>query len=83
MPDVSRLRDLAISDTGFVFDPLTGHTFNVNATALVLLRALKDGVMPQELSARLEAAFEREPDQDLSRDVEDFLSRLREHGLVR
>jgi hypothetical protein len=28
---------LAISDTGFVFDPTTGHTYNVNGTALVML----------------------------------------------
>ena len=32
MSDLNRLRDLALSDTGFVFDPCSGATFTVNAT---------------------------------------------------
>ena len=37
------LRDLAVSDTGFVFDPYSGATFSVNPTGLVILRALQQG----------------------------------------
>jgi len=28
----TRLAELAVSDTGFIFDPGSGATFNVNAT---------------------------------------------------
>ena len=43
MDALTRLSDLAISDSGFVFDPYTGASFSVNLTGLTLLRALKDG----------------------------------------
>ena len=83
MLDVTRLRDLAISDAGFVFDPLTGHTYNVNATALALLRALKDDRPRDAIAAELREAFELDPEHDVARDVDEFISRLREHGLIR
>ena len=31
--DTSRLKDLAISETGFIFDPMSGATFTVNTAA--------------------------------------------------
>ena len=39
----SHLGSLAISDSGFVFDPNTGNTYAVNATGLAVLRGLKSG----------------------------------------
>ena len=42
MSDLNRLRDLALSDTGFVFDPCSGATFTVNATGLAVLKGLTD-----------------------------------------
>ena len=81
--DTSRLRELAISDAGFVFDPTTGHTFNVNATALLLLRALKENAGSGRMLTDLAEAFEVDHEHDLARDIEEFLSQLREHGLIR
>jgi PqqD family protein of HPr-rel-A system len=81
--DTSHLRDLAISDGGFVFDPLTGHTYNVNDTGLAILRALKEGETPDAIADRLREQFDVDRDEDLARDVEELISRLREHGLVR
>lgn len=81
--DTSRLRDLALSDTGFVFDPLTGHTFSVNATGLMVLRALKDGALPERLAGKLAEEFEPEGGEDLARDVEDFLGTLKAQGLLK
>lgn len=36
------LRRLALSDSGFVFDPLTGASFTVNSTGLALIRLLQE-----------------------------------------
>ena len=83
MLDTSHLRSLAISDGGFVFDPLTGHTFNVNDTGLAILRALKEGESPEAIVTRLNDSFTVDHVEDLPRDVEEMISRLREHGLVR
>ena len=83
MLNTDRLRELAISDAGFVFDPVTGHSYNVNATALAALRAFKEGGSADAVIAQLKDAFENEPEDDVARDVGDLLSRLREHGLVK
>ena len=83
MLDAAHLRELAISDGGFVFDPLTGHTYNVNSTALAILRALKEGVSPKDVVAQLRETFEVDGASDVARDVDDFVSRLREESLVR
>ena len=34
LPSVQALRRLAISESGFVFDPMSGHHFTVNETGL-------------------------------------------------
>ena len=81
--DASRLHDLAVSDSGFVFDPTTGHTYTLNATALVVLRALSQGTPLDEITRALGDAFDLEGGEDLDRDVQDFVSRLREQGLVK
>ena len=76
-----RLRDLAVSETGFVFDPYSGATFSLNASALCLLRGLKEGLERQELIERLEELFDV-TDADLSRDIDEFLELLRYNGVL-
>ncbi len=35
--DLTHLKQLAVSENGFVFDPYTGHTFTLNATGIAVL----------------------------------------------
>ncbi len=77
----SRVRALAISDTGFVFDPRTGYSYTVNTTGLLLLTAMKEGLSVEGLAARLRTEFETE-DAPVEDDVEGFLGLLREYGLA-
>ncbi len=79
----AHLRELALSDSGFVFDPMTGHTFTVNPSGLRILRWLKDGVELEEVAHRLANDFEVQPGEDPARDVQDFLAQLRECGLMK
>jgi PqqD family protein of HPr-rel-A system len=81
--DTTRLRDLAVSDGGFVFDPVTGQTFTVNDTGLFALRALKDAQRVDDIAASLASVFEVDGSEDIARDLDGFVSRLREQGLVR
>jgi len=76
-----KLRDLAVSESGFVFDPYSGATFSVNATGMCLLEGLKEGLDRQSLMARLEDRFETEG-AELSRDVDEFLELLRTHAIL-
>lgn len=41
-PDV--LRRLALSESGFVFDPVSGQSFTVNTSGYSVLRKLQNGV---------------------------------------
>jgi PqqD family protein of HPr-rel-A system len=80
----TRLAELAISETGFIFDPGSGATFNVNATGLVALSALREGVDPTDTAAladRVRARFPSAP-ADLGDHVSEFVRTLRQLGLV-
>jgi len=80
----TRLAELAVSDTGFIFDPGSGATFNVNATGLVALAALREGVDPantEAITARVRAQFPSAP-ADAGEHVSEFVRTLRQMGLV-
>ena len=70
------LNRLAISETGFVFDPLTGDSFTANATALSILRLARTADGPRALAEALAGEF----DVDLceaERDLIEFVGVLR------
>ena len=78
---MDKLSDLAISDSGFVFDPYSGATFSVNASGLAVLRLLKEGVPRTELLDRLRDEFDVRGG-DLQRDVDEFVGLMRRHDLL-
>lgn len=81
MFDTKRLGDLALSDTGFAFDPYSGSTFTVNSTGHCVLLALKEGLGLDAIAARVRERFDASG-ADVTRDVDDFVAALRQHGLV-
>ena len=81
MTTMARLNDLALSESGFVFDPYSGGTFTVNRAGLVLLRALRDGLPRAAVIDRLRAEFRIEQ-ADLESDVGEFTRMLVQQGLV-
>jgi PqqD family protein of HPr-rel-A system len=81
--DPEHLRDLALSDSGFVFDPVTGHTFTINATGGFAIRCLKEGLTAEETAQRMSEQFSVGDNEDCGRDLRDFVLQLRECGLVR
>lgn len=76
------LEDLAVSDTGFVFDPHTGSTFSVNEAGLAVLDGLRRGSDRSQLLAALAERFDLPPGVDLERDLDEFLRRLRRNALL-
>lgn len=77
-----RLRNLAVSATGFLFDPVTGLTFSVNATGRAVLDLLKQGRDAEGVQAGLAGRFKAGEGDDLDRDVREFLLLLREQGIL-
>lgn len=77
IPSVDTLRRLAISESGFVFDPVSGHNFTVNSTGLVILRRLQQEQNFPELLNQLQNEYDAIP-SDIERDVIEFIGMLRE-----
>jgi hypothetical protein len=80
MDTSQRLKDLAVSESGFVFDPHSGQTFSLNQPGRIILEALKHGASVAEIVVALGAAFQVEPGADLPRDVREFLLVAKEQG---
>lgn len=62
-----RLQNLAVSDTGFLVDPVTGFTFSVNATGRAILDLPKQGRDADGVQAALAERFETGEGDDLDR----------------
>ncbi len=80
MSSATHLKDLALSDTGFVFDPYTGATFTTNATGLAILHALREGLSRSAIIERIRERFDVHGDVDS--DLTEFYQLLRQHGVV-
>jgi hypothetical protein len=75
-PDPQTVGRLALSDSGFVFDPVSGRSYSVNATGLAILRLLHQPTDLAEMLDALQAQFEGDP-AILERDLIEFASVLR------
>jgi hypothetical protein len=82
MEVVQRLKDLAISEAGFVFDPHTGTTFSLNPTGRQMLEGLAQGRDRERIVEGLHDSFDIPPGEDLDRDLSEFVLVLRRQGLV-
>jgi len=78
LPPLQVLNRLAISESGFVFDPASGHNFTVNETGLVLLRLLLKYQRLDQILAALNAQYDASP-RDMERDVVEFISAVKEN----
>lgn len=79
---MERIRELSLTDNGFVFDPATGESFSVNPSGFLILSQFQAGQDQQQVVAHLAEANALSLDQAL-RDVADFLEQLAAVGLGR
>ena len=77
-PALTSLQRLAISESGFVFDPVTGHNFTVNETGLTILRLIQKDNQVSTLLEKLGQDYEVTP-RILERDVLEFAGLLRDY----
>jgi len=78
----AQFRDLAVSESGFVFDPRSGATFTVNPGGLVVLGGLREGLDLDALITRLRERFDALPGDGTREDILDFVHVLRQLGLL-
>lgn len=74
-------KNIAISETGFIFNPLTGDSFSVNETGLFVLRKLKEEANEETILEAFQEEFEL--DRNTAEiDLNDFLSMLKSYQLT-
>ncbi len=78
---LERLKDLAISESGFLFDPYSGATFTLNNTGKFILQLLMDGKVIEEIESALRKKFEV-GDEDLRNDIYEFVNLLKENHFL-
>jgi hypothetical protein len=78
---LERLKDLAISESGFLFDPYSGATFTVNNTGKFILQLLMEGKVIEEIESALRKRFEM-GDEDLRSDIYEFVNLLKENHFL-
>lgn len=71
------VKRLALSESGFVFDPVSGQSFSVNETGLALLRLAQIESDMAQLVTRLAEQFAADTDE-IRRDALDFAERLKD-----
>lgn len=73
-----RLLQLAISDTGFVFDPQSGQSYSLNRSGLLTLECLKRGSSIERAAECLCEEYDVTPELAVS-SIEAFLLQLRRY----
>jgi hypothetical protein len=74
-------KNIATSEAGLIFNPGTGDSFSVNEAGRYILSILKENISSDELRKKISEKYEVE-DMQLERDIEDFVTMLREYNLI-
>lgn len=76
-----QLKELAISETGLIFDPSSGFIYTANPVALAVLEALRKGEDRSDISSFLIQRYDVEA-AVIERDLFDFFKQLSDYGMV-
>lgn len=68
-------KNIALSDSGFVFDPATGNSFTTNPIGLEIIQLLKQDRSPEEIQAEILTNYETDQ-ETVERDLSDFINVL-------
>jgi len=74
-------KNIAVSESGFVFNPTTGDSFSLNAIGLEILQMLGSGKSQEEISGHFTAKYDVETSV-FERYFLDFISMLKQYQIV-
>ncbi|MEJ5317306.1 MAG: HPr-rel-A system PqqD family peptide chaperone [Tenuifilum sp.] len=74
-------QSIAISENGFIFNPITGDTFTLNDSGFQILTMLKSGKSQDEIKDKLLSEYEVD-ELVLERYLQDFISDLKRNNLL-
>jgi PqqD family protein of HPr-rel-A system len=74
-------KKIAVSETGFIFDPTTGDSFSLNPSAAEILNLLKDGKNEKEIKKEIMAGYDVD-ESTFERSFLDFMAMLRLYNMI-
>lgn len=76
LPNIETLKQLAVSESGFVFDPTNGYSFSVNETGLNILQQLQKEIPTDEILQGIMEEY-HVTYREAERDVIEYIGLLR------
>lgn len=74
-------KNIALSDSGFIFDPSTGNSFTTNPIGLQIVQLLKQAKNQNEIEAHILSNFEIDK-STVEKDLNDFVNMLGKLKLI-
>ena len=74
-------RNIALSDSGFVFNPSTGDSFSTNPIGLQIIRMLKDDSTYDEIKEEVLSTYATD-EEIFEADFKEFVDILHDNGLT-
>ena len=73
--------DIALSDSGFVFNPASGESYTVNPIGVEIIQLLKDGKSIEEVSKLILENYNTDL-TTIDKDLNDFIVMLKQYSLI-
>jgi len=73
--------NIAVSDSGFIFNPDTGESFTVNPTGALIINQLKEGRELKEIGNDIREKYNVQF-VTFEKDFDDFIGLLRNYSLI-
>jgi len=73
--------DIALSDSGFVFNPASGESYTVNPIGVEIIQLLKDGKSIAEVSEQILENYNTDL-ITIDKDLNDFIVMLKQYSLI-
>ena len=74
-------KNIAISDSGLVFNPVNGESFSVNPIGVEIISQIKDGRSAQEITRMILEHYSVDKDT-FEKDFHDFIEILGHHIII-
>ncbi len=79
--DMEKLKNLAISESGFIFDPEMGESYNTNKTGIFIFKLLKEGIETDKVIGEISKKYDVSKNT-AEKDVLQFLETLKFYHLI-
>jgi hypothetical protein len=74
-------KNIAISDSGFIFNPSSGDSFSANAVGLEIIRLFKDGKSKEDVINTITQNYAVDA-STFEKDINDFIQMLSSYQLI-